>query len=190
MRPLGQRIGYVRVSTIDQNTARQLEGISVDRTFTDYASGRDVNRPQLQLCLGFVRDGDTLVVHSIDRLARNLDDLRRLVQDLTARGVRVEFVTENLTFTADASPVSTMMLTMMGCLAEFERALIRERQREGIKLAQRRGAYRGGVYKLSTARAAELRERVAAGRESKAAIARDFGIDPKTLRNYLRRNAI
>ena len=92
----GQRIGYVRVSTFDQNVDRQLEGQSLDRTFTDKASGKDVNRPQLEALLTFAREGDTVVVHSMDRLARNLDDLRKLVQGLTKRGIRIEFEKESL----------------------------------------------------------------------------------------------
>nr|WIW82592.1 hypothetical protein OEDFHHLC_00070 [Salmonella enterica subsp. enterica serovar Typhimurium] len=88
----GQRIGYVRVSSFDQNPERQLEGVQVARVFTDKASGKDTQRPELERLLAFVREGDTVVVHSMDRLARNLDDLRRIVQGLTQRGVRMEFV--------------------------------------------------------------------------------------------------
>ena len=88
----GQRVGYVRVSSFDQNPDRQLEAVSVTRTYVDKASGKDTQRPELDRLLTYVRDGDTVVVHSMDRLARNLDDLRRIVQDLTRRGVRIEFV--------------------------------------------------------------------------------------------------
>src|SRR4051794_41554135 len=123
------RVGYIRVSTIDQNTARQLDGINVERVFTDKASGKDTTRPKLDALLAFVRDGDTVVVHSMDRLARNLDDLRRLVRALTGKGVRVQFVTENLTFTDEDTAMATLLLSVMGAFAEFERALIRERQR-------------------------------------------------------------
>ena len=108
--------------------------------------------------LAFVRDGDTVVVHSMDRLARNLDDLRRIVQKLTKRGVRIEFVKESLTFTGEDSPMANLMLSVMGAFAEFERALIRERQREGIALAKQRGAYRGRKKSLA-AENAELRRR-------------------------------
>lgn len=97
----GQRIGYVRVSTFEQNTVRQLDGVPVDRTFTDKASGKDAKRPQLELLMSFVRVGDTVVVHSMDRLARNLDDLRRIVQTLTQRGIQIEFVSEHLAFTGE-----------------------------------------------------------------------------------------
>ncbi len=139
----GQRIGYVRVSAFDQNPERQIEGIQVDRTFIDKASGKDVHREQLEALITFVRSGDTVVVHSMDRLARNLDNLRRIVQSLTENGVRIEFVKENLSFTGEDSPMANLMLSVMGAFAEFERALIRERQREGIALAKQRGAYRG-----------------------------------------------
>jgi len=97
----GQRVGYQRVSSLEQNPARQLEGIPLDQTFTDRLSGKDVDRPQLGEMLRFVRAGDTVTVHSVDRLARNLVDLRRIVSDLTGRGVRVEFVKEQLTFTGE-----------------------------------------------------------------------------------------
>jgi DNA invertase Pin-like site-specific DNA recombinase len=180
----GQRIGYVRVSTLDQNAERQLEQVAVDRIFTDRASGKDTERPQLEALLSFVREGDTLVVHSMDRLARNLDDLRRLVQGLTRRGVKVEFLKESLTFSGDDSPIATLLLSVMGAFAEFERSLIRERQREGIALAKKRGVYRGRKKHLSTEQAAQLRARVAAG-EPKAAVARAFGISRETLYRYL-----
>ncbi|NTW97956.1 MAG: recombinase family protein [Oscillochloris sp.] len=182
----GQRIGYVRVSSFDQNVDRQLESVAVDRTFTDKASGKDTKRPELDRALTFVREGDTLVVHSMDRLARNLDDLRLLVQKLTKRGVSVSFVKEGLTFTGEDSPMATLMLSVMGAFAEFERALIKERQREGIALAKQRGVYRGRKQALSTDQATDLRRRVAAG-EPKAALARTFGISRETLYQYLKR---
>jgi DNA invertase Pin-like site-specific DNA recombinase len=181
----GQRVGYIRVSSFDQNPERQLENVSVDRVFTEKASGKDTRRPELESLLAFVREGDTLVVHSMDRLARNLDDLRRLVQKLTKRRVRIEFIKENLTFTGEDSPMANLMLSVMGAFAEFERALIRERQREGIALAKQRGAYRGRKRALSDADIAELKSRVAVG-EKKAQVAREFGISRETLYQYLR----
>ncbi len=181
----GQWIGYVRVSSLDQNPDRQLEQIPVDRTFTDKASGKDVERPQLDALLRFARDGDTVVVHSMDRLARNLDDLRQIVRSLTGRGIRVEFVKEGLTFTGEDAPMATLLLSVMGAFAEFERALIRERQREGIALAKRRGVYRGRKKALDAGQRAEARTRVAAG-EQKAVVARAYGISRETLYQYLR----
>ncbi len=180
----GQRIGYVRVSTFEQNTQRQLEQVPVDRIFTDKASGKDAQRPELESLLAFVREGDTVVVHSMDRLARNLDDLRRLVQKLVKRGIHIEFIKEHLTFTGEDSPMATLMLSVMGAFAEFERSLIRERQREGIALAKQRGAYRGRKKSLPPERIAEAFLRVAAG-EAKAHVARSLGISRETLYNYL-----
>jgi len=127
------------------------------RVFTDKASGKDVARPQLDALLRFAREGDTVVVHSMDRLARNLDDLRQIVRSLTQRGIRVEFVKERLTFTGEDAPMATLLLSVMGAFAEFERALIRERQREGIALAKRRGAYRGRRKALNAAERTEAR---------------------------------
>lgn len=181
----GQRIGYVRVSTLDQNEKRQLEGQVLDRVFTDKASGKDTARPQLTELLRFARDGDTLVVHSMDRLARNLDDLRALVHALTRKGVRVEFAKEGLVFTGEDSPMANLMLSVMGAFAEFERSLIRERQREGIALAKERGAYKVRKRTLTPERAAELVRRASSG-VSKALLARDYGISRETVYQYLR----
>ncbi|MDD5379910.1 MAG: recombinase family protein [Acidithiobacillus sp.] len=180
----GHRIGYIRVSTFEQNPQRQLEQVQVDRVFVDKASGKDARRPQLSELLEFIREGDTVVVHSMDRLARNLDDLRRIVQGLVKRGICVEFVKEHLTFTGEDSPMATLMLSVMGAFAEFERTLIRERQREGIVLAKQRGAYRGRKKALPPDKIEELRRQIAGG-ATKAQAARDFGISRETLYNYL-----
>lgn len=98
----------IRVSSIDQHVERQLDGIALDRTFTDRASGKDVHRPELEAMVGFVRPGDTVVVHSMDRQARNLDDLRRTMRVLVAKGVQVEFVKEQLCFTGDDNAMGTL----------------------------------------------------------------------------------
>lgn len=180
----GHRIGYIRVSTFEQNPQRQLEQVQVDRVFIDKASGKDARRPQLSELMEFIREGDTVVVHSMDRLARNLDDLRRIVQGLVKRGICVEFVKEHLTFTGEDSPMATLMLSVMGAFAEFERTLIRERQREGIVLAKQRGAYRGRKKALPPDKIEELRRQIADG-ATKAQAARDFGISRETLYNYL-----
>ena len=181
----GHRIGYIRVSSFDQKPERQLESVNVDKVFMDKASGKDTQRPQLDTLISFVRNGDTVVVHSMDRLARNLDDLRMLVQNFTRRGICIEFVKEGLTFSGEDSPMANLMLSVMGAFAEFERALIRERQREGIALAKQRGAYRGRKKALRPAQVADLRRRVMAG-EKKAPLAREFGISRETLYQYLK----
>jgi DNA invertase Pin-like site-specific DNA recombinase len=185
----GQTIGYQRVSTGKQNTDRQLDGLQIDKLFTDHASGKNTDRPQLAACLNYLRDGDTLVVHSMDRLARSLVDLRRIVDDLTARDVSVRFVKESLTFSRDKSdPCSMLMLSVMGAVAEFERSLILERQREGIEIAKTKGIYTGRKAVLSPDRAAELASRFAAG-ESPAALAREFGISRASVYNYAAKKA-
>ncbi len=185
----GQRIGYIRVSSFDQNPDRQLEQIEVGKTFTDKASGKDTDRPALEDLLDYAREGDTVVAHSMDRLARNLDDLRRLVKLLTSRGVRVEFIKENLVFTGEDSPMANLLLSVMGAFAEFERALIKERQREGIALAKRRGVYRGRKQALSTEQLTELLKRVTDG-EPKTQLAREFGISRETLYQYLKKELL
>jgi len=180
----GQRIGYVRVSTLDQSTARQLDGVELDRVFEDKASGGSTDRPQLKAMLDFVREGDTVFVHSLDRLARNLVDLRSVVQGLNERGVKVEFVKNGLTFAGNDSPTSTLLLSMLGAVAEFERAMIRERQREGIDKAKERGAYQGRKPSLTNGQVDDLRKRAAAG-EPKAKLAKEFGISRATVYTYL-----
>jgi DNA invertase Pin-like site-specific DNA recombinase len=114
----GQRVGYVRVSTVEQNADRQLDGVAVEPTFVDRASGSDTDRPELEAMRQFVRAGDSVVVHSMDRLARNLGDLRHLVESLTARGVSIEFVKEHLAFTGEDSPIATLMLSVMGAVGQ------------------------------------------------------------------------
>lgn len=180
-----QKIGYVRVSSYDQNTSRQLEGFNLDKVFVDKASGKDIHRPELENLKQFVREGDIVIVHSMDRLARNLDDLRQIVQSLTHKGVKIQFMKENLMFSGDDSPLANLLLSVMGAFAEFERALIRERQREGIELAKKRGAYKGRKKSLTDEQIIILNQRVNSG-EKKAQIARDYRISRETLYKYLR----
>lgn len=139
------QFGYVRVSSDDQNTDRQLSELSLDRLFVDHASGKDTKRPELQNLLTHLRAGDVVYVHSMDRLARNLQDLLKLVEEITAKKANLVFVKENLTFKPDrdTSPMSMLLLQLLGAVAQFERSLIRERQREGITKAKTRGVYKG-----------------------------------------------
>lgn len=176
-----QTVGYVRVSALDQNTERQLEGIRLDKVFTDKASGKDVNRPQLQAALEWVREGDTLLVHSMDRLARNVEDMLRIVRELNDKGATVRFIKENMTFTAGKhDPRANLMFAMLGAFAQFERALIRERQREGIALAKAKGIYKGRKPSLDETQINLLRNRAAAG-ENRTELAREFEISRATL---------
>ena len=183
-----KKVAYVRVSSVDQNPERQLESIASDqpdKTFTDMCSGKDTKRPQLEAMLSYVREGDTVVIHSLDRLGRNLDDLRKAVTDLNNRGIAVEFLKEHMTFTGDDSSLTRLMFNMLASFAEFERSLIRERQREGLALAKKKGVYRGRKPSLTAEQAQVLRKRAAPG-EQKAALAREFGVSRETLYQYIR----
>jgi DNA invertase Pin-like site-specific DNA recombinase len=181
----GKIIGYVRVSTFDQNPERQLEGIPVDRLFTDQASGKDLKRPAFEELMAYVREGDQVIIHSMDRLARNLDHLRQVVNRLTTQGISVRFLKENLTFTGQDSPMANLMLSVMGAMAEFERSLIRERQREGVQIAKAKGLYKGRKKSLSQEQLGELQKRIAEG-EKKASLARHFNITRETLYQYVK----
>jgi len=182
----GLQVGYLRVSALDQKEVRQLDGLELDKRFTDKVSGRDRNRPGLERMIEFIREGDTVLCHSMDRLARNLDDLRLLVKKLTGKGVRVCFVKESLTFTGEDSPMANLLLSVMGAIAEFERELIKERQREGIALAKKRGAYQGRKRTLTASQAAALLQRVSVG-ESKTKLAKELGVSRNTVYMYMGR---
>jgi len=179
----GQRIGYIRVSSVTQNTERQLEGIQTDRVFEDKVSGKDTNRPALTAMLLHARTGDTVLVHSMDRLARNLHDLEDIIKSLNAKGVVVQFIKEGLTFTGNESAMNTLLLQMLGAVAQFERTLIRERQREGVQIAKANGAYKGRKVEMTTERIAEIQKRIANG-EPKSQIAKAMGISRDTLYRY------
>lgn len=181
----GKLIGYIRVSSELQNTDRQLDGIKLDKIYTDKLSGKTIQRPALGQMLDYARDGDVVLVHSMDRLARNLDDLRNIVKQLTAKQVKVRFIKESLEFTGDDSPISTLLLSVMGAFAEFERNLIKERQLEGITLAKKRGAYKGRKKSLNQEQQEAL---VKAARNgfSKTEIASHFGINRSTVYEYLK----
>ena len=187
----GQIIGYTRISSVNQNDARQLDGVKLDKTFTDTSSGKDTARPQLQAMLSHIRTGDHLMVHSMDRLSRSLADLETLVKDLTARGITVTFKTQALTFPAKVDGQSEkelarsiLMLQMMGAVAQFERALIRERQAEGIAIAKKNKVYKGRKPSLDAEQVAELNALVAAG-VAKTKIATQMGVSRATVYAYM-----
>ncbi|AIL66139.1 DNA-invertase hin (plasmid) [Rickettsiales bacterium Ac37b] len=183
----GKKIGYIRVSSHDQNSDRQLESIKLDKIFIDKVSGKNTDRVQLKLLLDYAREGDTVIVHSMDRLARNLDDLRQLVQSLTSQNIKIQFIKENLVFTGDDSPMSNLLLSVMGAFAEFERALIRERQREGIELAKQKGLYKGRKSKLNDLQIQQIKEKLDLG-IPKSRIAREYSITRETLYQYLKKD--
>lgn len=183
------RIGYVRVSSLDQNPDRQLEELKVhgvEKIFMDKVSGKNADRPELQEMLSFVREGDVLIVHSLDRLARNLADLLTMVQDLTGRGVSVRFITEKLDFDVgkESSPMAKLMLSMVGAFSEFERSMIKQRQMEGIALAKERGVYQGRKPSVTTFQIDKLKHLLSEGVPLTNA-AKKVGISRSTAYRYL-----
>ena len=184
----GKSIGYIRVSTVTQNTERQLFGVDLDRVYEDKCSGKNTDRPALAECLSYLRDGDTLHCHSIDRLCRNLRDLLELVQGLLARGVSVVFHKENMRFVAGKTDqFQELQLSIIGAVASFERQMILERQREGIALARQRNAYKncGRKKALSSEQIGIIRQRIANG-ERKTALAREYGVSLQTVYTHCR----
>lgn len=183
------RIGYVRVSSADQNTERQLDGLDLTVTFVDKASGKNTDRPQLQaLIAGNWPQGSTVVVHSMDRLARSLSDLLNLVEQLTSRGIAVQFVKEAKVFRAGVTndPMDKLMLSMLGAVAEYERTLIRERQREGIAKAKQRGVYRGSRPKITDPQLiSQIAAEASALGANKTRIAAKYGVSRETLYKYI-----
>jgi DNA invertase Pin-like site-specific DNA recombinase len=139
----GKQIGYIRVSTVEQSTERQLKGISIDEVFEDKCSGKDTNRPALRELIKFARKDDTVHVHDISRMARNTEDLLSLVKTFTDNDVKLMFHKESLTFTGDDNAMQELMLTMLGGIYQFERSMMLERQREGIAIAKQKGKYKG-----------------------------------------------
>ena len=179
-------IAYRRVSTTDQNLSRQLADtdITFTKEYEDKVSGSTVNRPQLQAMLDYAGEGDTIHVHSIDRLARNLGDLHSLVADLTSKGITVHFHKEELVFTGDIegtnqspNPINKLMLNLLGSVYEFERSMIRERQREGIAKAKLRGVYKG---RKKTVDDEEILTLLASGLSIRKT-AEQLGVNPSTV---------
>lgn len=186
----GQKIAYRRVSTALQSTERQLEGMNFDKAFEDRLSGKDTNRPELARMMEYARENDHVYVHSLDRLARSVIDLKQIVNQLVNKGVSVSFIKENLTFSPnDNNPNSNLILSVLGAIAEFEGDILLERQREGIAIAKAKGKFKGGQPKLTKAQVIELKERIAR-KESKTKIAQSLKITRKTLYNYLERSKL
>ncbi|MBB0967476.1 recombinase family protein [Dietzia aerolata] len=178
---MGMTVGYARVSTTEQNPARQLEALAgADRIYTDRASGKSTDRPELAELLRFVREGDTVRVTSPDRLARSTTDLLALVRQMKEKGVAVEFI-DHPALNTD-SPQGELMLTVLAAVAQFERATARERQAEGIAIAKTKGKYRGRKPALTEAQSASAVERLAQG-ASVSALAREYGVSRQTIYN-------
>lgn len=182
---MSKRIGYIRVSTTDQNPDRQLDGVPLDRRFIDYASGTTTNRPQLKAMLDYARDDDHIIVHSMDRLARNIKDLRNIVDDLTIRGVKISFAKESVTFDNKKCAMSNLLLMLLGSIAEFEHSLIRERQLEGIAIAKSKGKYKGRKRKIDIEKTDWIKSQLLT-RKPKNRIAKELGVSRMTLHRYVK----
>ena len=178
------KIGYVRVSTEDQTTDRQLDGLTLDRIFEEKVSGATRDRAQLDLMLETLRAGDEVFVHELSRLGRSLIDLKQLVQEMTERGATVHFVTERMTFTKKGlTPTDELMFNLLGSFAEFERKLLRQRQAEGIAKAKQAGVYTGSAGrrpKLSPQQVQMAKSLLAIGNKKKD-VAATLGVSRPTL---------
>jgi len=180
----GQVVGYVRVSSIDQNPARQLDGVEIDKKFLDKCSGSTTNRPALKDAMEYLREGDRLVVHALDRLGRNLRDLVNIVEHLVSKGVSVEFKKENLIFNGDDSPMSKLLLHIFGGVAEFELSLAKERQREGQQKAKAMGKKIGRHKSLTLDHARQAKTLRATGL-SMQKVADEMKISRKSVYNLM-----
>ena len=175
------KMSYKRVSTIDQNLDRQLAGLSFDREYIEKVSGKDINRPELKALLSNLRAGDEVHVHELSRLGRSVKDLLEIVQTVNRAGASLHFHQEHLVFTPDTSnPTSNLMLNMLGAIAQFERDMMLERQREGIAIAKAKGKYKGKKSKFSPE---ELQAMALEASESrnKTEVAKKYGVS----RQYL-----
>lgn len=182
----GKIIGYIRVSTDEQNPERQLQGIQLDKSFIEYASGSKTDRYQLDRLMEYVRDEDLVIVHSMDRLARNVRHLLQLIETLTKKGAKIQFIKENLTFSGDDSPTSKLLLTIMGAVAEFELSMIKERQKEGIAIAKAEGKYKGKKPSITPEKKEIIMEELKT-RKPLNLIAQELNISRTTLYKFLQK---
>lgn len=181
------KVAYVRVSTVEQNEARQLEALrkyDIEKWYTEKVSAKDANRPQLQAMLDYVREGDTVYIHDFSRLARSTKDLLEIVELLEAKGVALVSNKENID---SSTPSGKLMLTMIGAINEFERENLLERQREGIAEAVKKGKYKGGqVKKINEQHFAELFDKYNSRQINKVEMAKELGVSRPTLDKLLK----
>ena len=175
-------VGYMRVSSIDQCLDRQLDGVKLDRVYEEKVSGKDRERPQLKECISFLRQGDTLHIHSMDRLSRNLKDLLNIVSELVDKNVAVTFKTENLTFAGKGNPMGYLMLSVFGAVNQFEIANLKIRQKEGVAKAKARGQ-QFGRKSLSKKKIKEINDRLGA-KQKVSEISVDMNIGQSTIYKY------
>ena len=174
---------YIRVSTLTQNTSRQLVDIPCDREFIEYASGKDTNRIELTNLLNMIRQGDHINVHELSRLARNTQDLLSIVNTVISKGASIRFHKEGLMFDGsrgEEDSFQKLMLTMLGAISTFERDLLLERQREGIEIAKSKGKYKGRPSKFTEEDIATIKKRFLETK-NKSVLAKELGIS----RGYL-----
>ena len=178
----GSNVGYIRVSSNSQNTDRQLDCVQLDKVFSEKVSGGSTDkRTELQNCIEWVRDGDTLHVHEISRLARNLTDLQEIVKTLNNKGVTVKFHKECLTFEGGKdNPMNTLMLQIIGAIAQFQKSLINESQREGIDKALKNGVKFGVDKKLDDGQIKQIKSAIKAG-ASVTTIAKQYDVSRQTI---------
>lgn len=181
-----QVVGYQRVSSVGQNTDRQLIDLTLDRIFMEKASGKSIEaRPVLKECMNYLREGDELCVHSMDRLARNTEELLSIVRELTNKGVTIRFIKENLTFSgSDSDPFKTLMLNMLAAFGQFERQLINERRKEGVAAAKKNGKKFGAPVKLTDEITARIDALLSEGK-SKRETAKLVGLGEATIYRYI-----
>lgn len=174
---------YIRVSTVHQNTVRQLVDVPCDREYLEKISAKDVNRPQLQAMLSNLRPGDIINVHSLDRLCRNVKDLLNIIEEVQSKGATIKFHSENLIFEPNANnPLNKAITTIVAAMAELERNLILERVREGCQQARLEGKYKGRQPKLSEIQINELKSMI--GKYPRSKIAKHFGITTRSTYHY------
>jgi len=187
----GKKIAYIRVSSEGQNTSRQdqqIEELHVDKVFTEKVSGKNIqDRPQFQMMLEYAREDDIIYCADLSRWGRSLIDIKTTVTSLTKRGVTVIFLKENLTFSGNDDPMSNLLLGILSSLSEWERAVIKSRQMEGVKIAQEKGIYKercGRKPKLTDEQIEEVKRRVEAG-EKRADVALAYGVSRQTIYNLV-----
>jgi DNA invertase Pin-like site-specific DNA recombinase len=179
----GLNVAYIRVSTFDQKTDRQLEGMKFDEIFEEKISGKIKERPKLQELLKFIRKNDNVYVHSMDRLGRNLKDLIEIVDLINAKGANLYFVKESLVFNNENTAIKNLMLGIMGSFAQFERQNSIERIKEGVRIAKNAGKYHGRKQKYNEDAAKEIIQRIANG-EKRTHVCRQMRISRNTSMNY------